>query len=125
MNTNMQEKFVEHFCLTGNATESAREAGYSKKTARQQGHTLKNTLGKEIEDKINRLLQEKVPMGINWLLQLAESSPSDSVRLGAIKDLLDRAGLKPVERIEQTNVEQMSVAEIDKELDALDKLQLN
>ena len=117
----MQEKFVEHFCLTGNATQSATEAGYSKKTARQQGHTLKNTLGKEIEERINKLLQEKIPMGINWLLQLAESSPSDSVRLGAIKDLLDRAGLKPVERIEQTNIEKMSNEEIQRELDALIK----
>tara|TARA_Y100001951_G_scaffold32717_1_gene25759 strand:- start:115 stop:492 length:378 start_codon:yes stop_codon:yes gene_type:complete len=125
MNTNMQEKFVDHFCLTGNATQSAIEAGYSKKTARQQGHMLKNTLGKEIDERIHKLLQEQIPMSINWLVELASSSPSDSVRLGAIKDLLDRAGLKPVERIEQTNIEQMSIEEIDKELDALDKLQLN
>ena len=125
MNTNMQEKFVDHFCLTGNATQSAIEAGYSKKTARQQGHMLKNTLGKEIDGRIHKLLQEQIPMSINWLVELASSSPSDSVRLGAIKDLLDRAGLKPVERIEQTNIEQMSIEEIDKELDALDKLQLN
>jgi len=121
----MQEKFVDHFCLTGNATQSAIEAGYSKKTARQQGHMLKNTLGKEIDERIHKLLQEQIPMSINWLVELASSSPSDSVRLGAIKDLLDRAGLKPVERIEQTNIEQMSIEEIDKELDALDKLQLN
>ena len=125
MNTSMQEKFVDHFCLTGNATQSAIEAGYSKKTARQQGHMLKNTLGKEIDERIHKLLQEQIPMSINWLVELASSSPSDSVRLGAIKDLLDRAGLKPVERIEQTNIEQMSIEEIDKELDALDKLQLN
>ena len=39
--------------------------------------------------------------------------------LGAIKDLLDRAGLKPVERIETTTVEQMSDEEIRKEIDAL------
>ena len=125
MNINMQEKFVDHFCLTGNATQAAIEAGYSKKTAKQQGHRLKNQLGQEIEERIKKLLQSKIPVGINWLLELAEASQSDSVRLGAIKDLLDRAGLKPVEKIEQTNVEQMSIEEIDKELDAIDKLQLN
>ena len=119
MNTNMQEKFVEHFCLTGNATESAIEAGYSQKTAKQQGHRLKNQLGQAIEEKIKKLLLAKIPLGINWLLELAESSQSDSVRLGAVKDLLDRAGLKPIERIEQTNVENKSRDEILKELDAL------
>jgi|TARA_R100000656_G_scaffold96010_1_gene69730 phage terminase small subunit len=119
MNINMQEKFVDHFCLTGNATQAAIEAGYSQKTAKQQGHRLKNQLGQAIEEKIKKLLLAKIPLGINWLLELAESSQSDSVRLGAVKDLLDRAGLKPIERIEQTNVENKSRDEILKELDAL------
>ena len=115
----MQEKFVDHFCLTGNATQAAIEAGYSQKTAKQQGHRLKNQLGQAIEEKIKKLLLAKIPLGINWLLELAESSQSDSVRLGAVKDLLDRAGLKPIERIEQTNVENKSRDDILKELDAL------
>ena len=119
MNINMQEKFVDHFCLTGNATQAAIEAGYSQKTAKQQGHRLKNQLGQAIEEKIKKLLLAKIPLGINWLLELAESSQSDSVRLGAVKDLLDRAGLKPIERNEQTNVENKSRDEILKELDAL------
>ena len=119
MNINMQEKFVDHFCLTGNATQAAIEAGYSQKTAKQQGHRLKNQLGQAIEEKIKKLLLAKIPLGINWILELAESSQSDSVRLGAVKDLLDRAGLKPIERIEQTNVENKSRDEILKELDAL------
>ena len=119
MNINMQEKFVDHFCLTGNATQAAIEAGYSQKTAKQQGHRLKNQLGQAIEEKIKKLLLAKIPLGINWLLELAESSQSDSVRLGAVKDLLDRAGLKPIDRIEQTNVENTSRDEIIKELDAL------
>ena len=58
-------------------------------------------------------------LSIKYLSELAESSESDSVRLGAIKDLLDRAGLKPVERIEQTTVEKMSDEEIQRELDSL------
>jgi len=39
--------------------------------------------------------------------------------LGAVRDLLDRAGLKPVERIETTTIEAMSNEEIQRELDAL------
>lgn len=33
--TTRQEKFVEHYVLHGNAADAAREAGYSKRTARQ------------------------------------------------------------------------------------------
>ena len=35
-----QRSFVEHFLSTGNATESAKLAGYSPKTAAQQGFAL-------------------------------------------------------------------------------------
>lgn len=35
-----QRAFAEHFAACGNATEAARKAGYSKKTARQQGDRL-------------------------------------------------------------------------------------
>ena len=62
---------------------------------------------------------DKVPAGLRWLSELAESAESESVRLGAVKDLLDRAGLKPVERIETTTIESMSKEEIERELDAL------
>jgi hypothetical protein len=41
--------------------------------------------------------------------------------LGAIKDILDRAGMKPVEKIETTNIEQMSDEEIQRRIDALTK----
>jgi hypothetical protein len=46
---------------------------------------------------------------------------SESVRFGALKDLLDRAGLKPVERVEQhvTNVEQTSTDDLLAELRSL------
>ena len=87
MRTSMQETFVKEFVLTGNATQSAIKAGYSSKTAYQKGHQLKNQFTVEIE----------------------------SVRLQAAKDILDRAGLKPTEKIEQITVEK-STDELRKEL---------
>jgi phage terminase small subunit len=117
--TERQDKFVEIYSKTGNATQSAIEAGYSEKTAKQKGYELKNLLRKEINEQTQKVLADHVPSSIRYLSELAESSESDSVRLGAIKDLLDRAGLKPVERIEQTTVEKMSDEEIQRELDAL------
>ena len=119
--TERQDKFIDVYSKTGNATQSAIEAGYSQKTAKQKGYELKNLLRKEINEQTQKVLADHVPSSIKWLSELAETSESDSVRLGAIKDLLDRAGLKPVERIEQTTVEIMSDEEIQRELDALIK----
>ena len=119
--TERQDKFIEHYSITGNATQSAIEAGYSEKTAKQKGYELKNILREQINDQTQKVLADKIPSSLHFLSELAEKAESESVRLGAIKDLLDRAGLKPVERIEQTNIEQMSNEEIQRELDALIK----
>ena len=115
----MQDKFIEHYSLTGNATQSAVEAGYSEKTAKQKGYELKKNLRHEINDQTQKVLADKIHQNLHFLSELAEKAESESVRLGAIKDLLDRAGLKPVERIEQTNIEQKSNEEIQRELNAL------
>jgi hypothetical protein len=119
MITPQQQKFIDYFVLTGNASQSAVDAGYSEKTARQKGHELKNLYRNEIVQATQKLLTDQVPAGLRWLSELAESAESESVRLGAIRDLLDRAGLKPVERVETTTIEKMSTEEIERELNAL------
>ena len=119
MITPQQQKFIDHFVLTGNASQSAVDAGYSEKTSRQKGHELKNLYRSEIMQATQKLLTDQVPAGLRWLNELAESAESESVRLGAIRDLLDRAGLKPVERVETTTIEKMSSEEIERELNAL------
>ena len=119
MITPQQQKFIDHFVLTGNASQAAVDAGYSEKTSRQKGHELKNLYRSEIVKATQKLLTDQVPAGLRWLSELAESAESESVRLGAIRDLLDRAGLKPVERVETTTIEKMSTEEIERELNAL------
>jgi hypothetical protein len=119
MITPQQQKFIDYFVLTGNASQSAVDAGYSEKTSRQKGHELKNLYRSEIVKATQKLLTDQVPAGLRWLSELAESAESESVRLGAIRDLLDRAGLKPVERVETTTIEKMSTEEIERELNAL------
>ena len=119
MITPQQQKFIDYFVLTGNASQSAVDAGYSEKTSRQKGHELKNLYRNEIVQATQKLLTDQVPAGLRWLSELAESAESESVRLGAIRDLLDRAGLKPVERVETTTIEKMSTEEIERELNAL------
>ena len=117
--TDKSNKFIEEYVRTGNATQSAIYAGYSEKNANVQGHQLKKNYRTEIEDATYKSLQDRIPQALSWVTNLAENAESESVRLGAIKDILDRAGMKPVEKIETTTIESMSDEEIQRELDAL------
>jgi hypothetical protein len=50
------------------------------------------------EDRLHALVHP----AITGLAQLIETADSDSVRLNAIRDLLDRTGYKPKEKLETT-----------------------
>ena len=67
------------------------------------------------------MIQDCVPGALTQLNELAQNAESESVRLGAVKDVLDRAGLKPTEKIRQeiSHVEQSSTDELQRELEAL------
>ncbi len=117
--TDKQDLFIQEYVRSGNATKSAIYAGYSEKTAKAQGHQLKNKLSEQIQDATYKALQDKIPQALKWVTDLAENAESESVRLGAVKDILDRAGMKPVEKIETTTIDQMSAEDIKKELASL------
>ena len=117
--TDKQDLFIQEYVRSGNATKSAIYAGYSEKTAKAQGHQLKNKLSEQIKDATYKALQDKIPQALKWVTDLAENAESESVRLGAVKDSLDRAGMKPVEKIETTTIDQMSAEDIKKELASL------
>jgi len=117
--TDKQDLFIQEYVRSGNATKSAIYAGYSEKTAKAQGHQLKNKLSSQIQDATYKALQDKIPQALKWVTDLAENAESESVRLGAVKDILDRAGMKPVEKIETTTIDQMSAEDIKKELASL------
>ena len=119
MRTEMQERFVEYFCLTGNATKAALMAGYSEKTADVKGCQLKKRYASEIAETTQQMIVDAIPAALAQLKQLVTSAQSESVRLQAVRDLLDRAGLKPIERVEQVNIEQISTSELKRELDLL------
>ena len=87
MRTEKQETFIEQYCLTGNATRSAELAGYG--SPKQRGHELKNKYAREIEERQKKMLQDCVPGALAQLRSLVDAAESESVRLGAIKDVLD------------------------------------
>ena len=60
-------------------------------------------------------MQAAVPGALAQVVDLAARATSEQVRLQAAKDIMDRAGLKPTERIENITVEK-STDELRKEL---------
>jgi len=118
-NTTQQERFVEMFLLTGNAARAAEVAGYG--SPKQRGYELKNKFKELIEDRQKRMLQDSVPIAINQLINLVQEAESEAVRLNAVKDLLDRGGFKPVDKVEQqvTTVEQKTTEELREEYEMI------
>lgn len=118
-NTQQQERFVEMFLLTGNAARAAEIAGYG--SPKQRGYELKNKFKELIEDRQKRMLQDSVPLAINQLINLVQEAESEAVRLNAVKDLLDRGGFKPVDKVEQqvTTIEQKTTEELREEYEQL------
>ena len=55
---NKKQLFIEHYVQSLNATQSAINAGYSPKTARQQGHKLLTNAN--IKKKIDELLKQRL-----------------------------------------------------------------
>jgi phage terminase small subunit len=120
MRTIKQDAFIEEYCMSGNAAKAAVKAGYSEKVAKQQGYKLKEQFAKEIEERTKKMLQDSVPGALSNLKTLSTEAISEAVKLGAIKDILDRAGYKPAERIEQSiSHSDMSTDELKRELEAL------
>ena len=108
-----QEKFAQEYWATGHGTNSAKKAGYSKKTAYSQANQLlkhpevKKRI-KELEEESRALLQQQFARDavearkIMFKLMENDDTP-ENVRLSAAKDFLDRAGYKPIEKSEVDN----------------------
>ena len=117
------EEFVKRYVeLCGNATAAARAVGVSDVSASTVGYRMKNRLTKEIDKAQREALKGYAPKAITQIQNLAENAVNENVRLSANRDLLDRAGYKPIERsevTEVTDISNMSTEEIQAELDAL------
>ena len=70
-----------------------------------------------ISEELHRNFAEIAPRALNILSDLAENAESESVRLGATRDLLDRAGFRPVDRHEI--VRDKSIEELNAQLVSL------
>ena len=111
-------RFIDTYALSGNSTQAAIEAGYSEKAPRQTGYKLRTRYEDEITQRVRTILPQIISENLAIVQTLAREGQSESVRLNAANTLLDRAGLKPVERIE-TSTSDRTPEERSQRIDAL------
>jgi hypothetical protein len=66
-----------------------------------------------VKEAAQRRLQELVMPAITTLHRLVQSAETDAVALGAAKDILDRCGFKPSEKVEQATAVEIRVSYAD------------
>ena len=116
--TNQRQVFVEDYVRSGDHLEAAKKAGYKDThTLRNQACKLRRECADEITEELHRNFAEIAPRALYILSDLAENAESESVRLGATRDLLDRAGFRPVDKHEI--VKEKSVEELNAQLVSL------
>ena len=94
-------EFVDEFINNGgNATQAAKTVGVSDGSASTVGYRMKNRLINDIEAEQKEALKGYSSNALTNIQTLAESAVSEKVKLDANKDLLDRAGWKPVDKSE-------------------------
>ena len=117
--------FIAEFINNGgNATQAAKTVGVSDGSASTVGYRMKNRLINDIEAEQKEALKGYASKALHQIQTLAETAVSENVRLKANSDLLDRAGWKPIDKSEITEVsdlQNMTDEELQAELDALYK----
>ena len=117
--TEQRKHFVEAYCRLGNGTLAAKEAGYKDSPSLvNQASKLKRELSAEISEELTANFLSAAPKAFSILMALAKNSASDSVKFQASKDLLDRAGFRPVDRREEIRP-QRTPAELEAEIKRL------
>ena len=119
MITDKQAKFIDFYCESGDAMQSAINAGYKNShTLRNQAWKLKKELAIEINKKMLDKFVDKAPTALNTVFSLMNTSQSDVVRLQAAKDIMDRGGFKPKDKLSIED-ETKTVPELEAELISL------
>lgn len=91
-----EKGFVNDFIDTGNATEAAAR-NYNVANRNVAGVIGWENLRKP---KIQAMIQDASEQAFSTVLALSQGAENEAVRLNASKDIMDRAGFKPVDRQE-------------------------
>lgn len=109
--TKKQKGFVKEYLESGNGTQAALKV-YDTDSPNTAKAIASENLTKP---NVKAYLEDKAEKAAEFVYQLAESAENEGVRLGASKDILDRAGYKPVEKSQTVSISiEASVEEIER-----------
>jgi phage terminase small subunit len=102
MLTKKQKKFADEYLETGNGTKAALKA-YDIKAKDKENMAAVIASANIRKDKIKDYLESKAERAAEVIFELLENAENETVKLNAGKDILDRAGHKPTEKIDHTS----------------------
>lgn len=97
--TKKQKEFADEYLETGNGTKAALKA-YDTKKEETAAVIASENLRKP---KVQAYLEDKAERAAEVIFELLENAQNETVKLNAGKDILDRAGHKPTEKIDHTS----------------------
>lgn len=107
-----QDKFVQVYLDTGNASLAKKEAGYSDKTAVSrvmEQRNVQQVIIDKRQEMWNRFMEYAEEALQTQIMIMRNDNASFKTRLDATNSVLDRAGLKPAERKEITGADGKAV----------------
>lgn len=103
-----QEKFVNTLLLTGDKKKALKSSGYSLRTDPMDFKPVQDALADRQKEMMKRFLDNAEEMKNN-MIELARNANSESVKFQATKDILDRAGLNPINKNQTESAKYVSV----------------
>jgi hypothetical protein len=91
------EKFIDSFVETGDYLVAMKDAGSTEKNTykvKLKGREILEANRDEVDKKFNARLKEGGPRALGVIERLMVTSDSDTVKLNAAKEMLDRGGHK-------------------------------
>lgn len=92
--TKKQQGFIKDYLETGNGTQSALKNYDTNDYATANAIAVENLQ----KPSVREYLESKAERAAEIIVELAETAQQENVRLGASKDIMDRAGYKPIDK---------------------------
>ncbi len=109
--TPKEKQFADNYIENGNARQAIKDTyNLGGKGGRTDPEGLDSTADQMAiqtlrKVRVQQYLEDKAEVAASIIFDLAQNSEIDQVKLGASKDIMDRAGYKPVEKSLNLNVE--------------------
>lgn len=101
--TDREQLFIDNLLENGGKVQLAAEAaGYSMPA--QYGYVLRKRLAKEIAEATQQWLAFHGPKAAQKVIDTMDAEMPNPLQLAAAKDILDRAGVKVKEEVQQVSV---------------------